>query len=32
MRVYESRGGWITNFYFSSHEGSEKNAIEILER
>ena len=28
----ESRGGWITNFYFTSHEGSEKNRIEILNR
>ncbi len=26
----ESRGGWITNFYFSEHAGSDKNTIEIL--
>lgn len=28
----ESRGGWITNFYFTSHEGSEKNQVEVLSR
>jgi len=28
----ESKDGWITNFYYASHEGSENNRIEILER
>ena len=28
----ESRGGWITNFYAGSHDGSDKNTIRILER
>lgn len=28
----DSRGGWITHFYFSRYEGSEKNRIEILAR
>jgi hypothetical protein len=28
----ESRGGWITNFVFTSHEGSERNGIEVLAR
>ena len=28
----ESRGGWITNFYFVSHEGSDKNVIDVIER
>jgi hypothetical protein len=27
----ESRDGWITNFYFCSHEGTEKNNIEAIE-
>jgi hypothetical protein len=26
----ESRGGWITNFYACSHDGSDKNTIQIL--
>ena len=28
----ESRGGWVTNFYFSSHEGSDNNTIKIIKR
>lgn len=28
----ESKEGWITNFYYSSHEGSDNNKIEILDR
>jgi len=28
----ESRNGWITNFYFAEHEGSENNHISILDR
>jgi hypothetical protein len=28
----EGLGGWITNFYYFEHEGSENNQIEILER
>ena len=27
----ESRGGWITNFYAGSHDGSDKNTIRVLE-
>ena len=27
----ESRGGWITNFYAGSHDGSDKNTVRILE-
>jgi hypothetical protein len=27
----ESRDGWITVFYFCSHEGTDKNTIEIIE-
>jgi hypothetical protein len=27
----ESCGGWITNFYFCSHEGTDHNTIEIIE-
>lgn len=27
----DAQGGWITNFYFSEHNGSDKNTIEILE-
>ena len=27
----ESRNGWITNFYFCEHEGSENNTIHIIE-
>ena len=28
----EDHGGWITNIYFVSHEGTEPNRIEILAR
>ena len=27
----ESRGGWVTNFYFVQHAGSDKNTLEVLE-
>lgn len=27
----DNRGGWITNFYYCSHEGTDKNTIEIVE-
>ena len=27
----ESQGGWITNFYFVSHEGTHTNRVEILQ-
>ena len=27
----ESRGGWISNFYYCSHEGTDKNNIEVVE-
>jgi len=27
----ESQGGWITNFYFVSHEGTHTNRVRILE-
>lgn len=26
----ESRGGWITNFYYCEHEGTDKNTIEVV--
>jgi hypothetical protein len=28
----EGRGGWLTNFYFASHEGSENNEIQVVAR
>jgi len=28
----EELDGWLTNFYFAEHEGSENNCIEILDR
>jgi hypothetical protein len=28
----ERRGGWITNLYFTSHDGSDENTIEVLQR
>jgi hypothetical protein len=28
----DERAGWITNFYFSSHDGSDNNTIEVLQR
>ena len=28
----ESRGGWITNFYAGSHDGSDKNTVQILKK
>jgi hypothetical protein len=27
----ESRAGWVTNFYYCAHEGTNKNTIEIVE-
>ena len=27
----EDHGGWITNFYYCEHEGTDNNTIEILE-
>jgi len=27
----ETRGGWITNFYFCEHMGTDKNHIEIID-
>jgi hypothetical protein len=27
----ESRDGWITNFYYCEHEGTDKNTIEVVE-
>lgn len=29
---HDEKRGWLTNFYFSSHEGSEQNTIEVLAR
>ncbi|MEL7118317.1 MAG: hypothetical protein AAFO07_02720 [Bacteroidota bacterium] len=28
----EKKEGWITNFYYSSHEGTDKNSIKIIDR
>lgn len=28
----EDNGGWITNFYYCEHEGTDNNTIEILDR
>jgi hypothetical protein len=27
----ESKGGWISNFYYCEHEGSDRNTIEVIE-
>jgi hypothetical protein len=27
----ESKDGWVTNFYFCAHEGTDRNAIKIIE-
>ena len=28
----EEKEGWITNFYYSSHEGTDNNSLKIIER
>lgn len=28
----DGRGGWVTNFYAGSHDGSDKNTIKVIKR